>query len=191
MNSHHSLRLPRGFALWFTGMPSSGKTTIARELHRQLDKLDVPDVILDGDEIRPLIAADLDRSNEGRHDSLFRYLKLVDVLIASRVIVIVSVINHSERQRQQTRQAHPEGAYAEVWVKTPKEECHRRDVKGHYAKAGRGEMEQLVGYDIDYEEPQDFDIIVETQRETVENAAKKIIRYLCEKGFLEEKNKED
>ena len=122
-----SCHLNHGQAIWFTGMPGSGKTTVAIALHALLDEKNVPTVMLDGDLIRPIICEGLGHTAEDRWKSLEKYTQLTTQIINSRVISILAVINHAEKQRAFARKAHPEGRFLGVWINTPVEVCQSRD----------------------------------------------------------------
>jgi len=174
----------RGVALWYTGLPSSGKTTVAIETKAFLETLSLPVVVLDGDVIRPIIAADIDYSPEGRRRSLDRYVQLSKVLIQSRIIVMVVVNNHSQEQREVARRAHPEGQFIEIWVDTPLDLCMQRDVKGLYARAKRGEVTDLVGVTIKYEPPRNPDIVITTDKGSLSEESRSIFSYLKAAGII-------
>ncbi len=174
----------RGVALWYTGLPSSGKTTVAMATKAFLETMSLPVVVLDGDVIRPIIASDIDYSPEGRRRSLDRYVQLSKVLIQSRIIVMVVVNNHSQEQREVARRAHPQGQFIEIWVDTPLDLCMQRDVKGLYARAKRGEVADLVGVTIKYEIPQNPNIVITTDKESITEESKAIFSYLKAAGVI-------
>ncbi len=179
------LKLPRGATLWFTGQPCSGKTTIARELFKQLESCNIPVILLDGDEVRPLIASGISHSTEGRRQSLDRYIGLVTLLLRSRVLTLVAVNQHAQAQREIARAAFMPGRYLELWVDTSIEECMRRDVKGLYAKARAGEIDNLVGFDIDFEPPKTHDLRIATAELSAKQAAKWIVDELATRAVIE------
>ena len=174
----------RGAALWFTGLPSSGKTTIANHSKVYLEFFSLPVVVLDGDVIRPIIAEGVDYSQEGRLHSLHKYIQLTNVLLQAKIIIMVAVNNHCQEQRDIARTSHPIDQFAEIWVDTPLEFCMQRDVKGLYAKAQRNEIRDLVGVSIEYETPQYPDIVIKTKIEAPPEASKKIFSYLKESGII-------
>lgn len=174
----------KSIALWFTGLPSSGKTTIANHAKTYLESFSLPVVVLDGDIVRPIIAGNFDYSLEGRLQSLYKYINLTNVLIQTSIIVMVAVNNHCQEQRDIARTSHPASQFAEIWVDTPLEICIQRDVKGLYEKAQRGEIQDLVGISIEYETPRHPDIVITTQAETPTEASKKLFSYLKETGII-------
>jgi len=180
----HKLDIHIGATLWFTGYPCSGKTTLAKALSAKLETLSVPVILLDGDEVRPIIGADLDYSSKGRGQSLKRYIDLCRILLRARALTIVSVNNHAQTQREQAREAFPPGRFLVVWVDTPLEICKERDVKGLYKAAIDGKVSNVVGIDIIYETPQSHDLRVTTLDYSADEGALTIIQHLQECGIL-------
>ena len=180
----HKLDIHIGATLWLTGYPSSGKTTIATAVLTKLESLSVPVILLDGDEVRPIIAADIDYSSRGRAQSLQRYIDLCRILVRAKALTIVSVNNHAQTQREQAREAFPPGQFFEVWVDTPLDICKQRDVKGLYKAAIEGKVSNVVGVDIAYEPPQSHDLRVPTLHYSADEGAMKIIQHLIECGIL-------
>ncbi len=180
----HKLDINIGATLWFTGYPCSGKTTLATALSARLESLSVPVILLDGDEVRPIIGADLDYSSSGRGQSLQRYIDLCRILIRARALTIVAVNNHAQGQREQAREAFPPGRFFEVWVDTPLDICKERDVKGLYKAAMDGNVSNVVGVDIAYEPPQRNDLRVPTLDYSADDGALTIIQLLLECGIL-------
>ena len=174
----------KSMALWFTGLPSSGKTTIARHSKNYLESFLLPVIVLDGDDVRPIIATGIDHSPDGRLQSLYKYIQLMNILIQSKIIVMVAVNNHCQEQRDIARASHPAGQFAEIWVDTHLELCIQRDVKGLYEKAQRNEIQDLVGISIEYETPQHPDIVIRTKSESPTEASKKIFSYLEKSGII-------
>jgi adenylyl-sulfate kinase len=184
MNTKHNLDIYKGATLWFTGYPCSGKTTIAKALCERLESLSVPVILLDGDEVRPIIGADLDYSSKGRGQSLQRYIDLCRILLRARALTIVSVNNHAQTQREQARAAFPLGRFFEVWVDTPLDICKERDVKGLYKAAIEGKVSNVVGVDIVYESPQSHDLRVTSLDCSADDSALTIIQHLLECRIL-------
>lgn len=180
----HKLYIKIGTTLWFTGYPCSGKTTLATALCTRLESLSVPVILLDGDEVRPIIGADLDYSSKGRGQSLQRYIDLCRILLRARALTIVAVNNHSQGQREQARKAFPPDRFFEVWVDTPLDICKERDVKGLYKAAIEGKVSNVVGIDIAYETPQSHDLRVTTLDCSAEEGALAIIQHLLERRIL-------
>ena len=167
--------------VWFTGLPCSGKTTIAREVMKRLeDKYDVE--LLDGDTVRDYIR-NKDFSREGRNKHL-RYIALMARLLSKRgVIVLCSFVSPYRENRDFARKINDN--FVEVYVKAPLEVCIERDVKGMYKKALNGEIKSFTGIDDPYEEPDDPELVIETDKETLEESTNKVLNKLRELGYID------
>jgi adenylylsulfate kinase len=159
--------------IWLTGLPGAGKTTIAYKVKELLAAQGVESEILDGDEIRKKISADLGFSPEDRATHNRRVIDMAKRLSEDRV-VLVSLISPYRSVRNLARETLSP-RFAEVYVKCPLEVCMERDPKGLYAKAVRGEVKNLTGYSDVYEDPSEPELIVHTDRETVEESAGKVL----------------
>ena len=170
-----------GVTVWFTGLPCSGKTTIAREVMKRLeDKYDVE--LLDGDTVRDYIR-NRDFSREGRNKHL-RYIALMARLLSKRgVIVLCSFVSPYRENRDFARKINDN--FVEVYVKAPLEVCIERDVKGMYKKALNGEIKGFTGIDDPYEEPDDPELVIETDKETLEESTNKVLNKLRELGYID------
>lgn len=174
-----------GATVWLTGLPSAGKTTIARELAARLTAAGRRVEVLDGDEIREFLSAGLGFSREDRHTNVQRIGFVAELLASHGVLVLVPVIAPYADSREAVRkrhQAHGTG-YLEVHVATPVEVCSVRDVKGLYARQAAGELTGLTGVDDPYEPPADPDLRIQTQGRTVEESAAAVYALLAEKGL--------
>ncbi|MGL4668337.1 MAG: adenylyl-sulfate kinase [Saezia sp.] len=141
--------------LWLTGLPASGKTTLANSLCQTLRKNGKQAVVLDGDELRKGLSADLRFSEADRNEHVRRVGALACVLGAQGVYAVVSLISPYRAVRDAVRQEHEKQnlAFTEIFVDTPLEECIKRDPKGLYAKALAGELQNMTGIDAPYEAP--------------------------------------
>jgi adenylylsulfate kinase len=153
-----------GATLWFTGLPSSGKSTIAYALARQLRAEGRRVQVLDGDEVRPRLSAELGFSREHRDINVRRIGWVARLLATHGVVVLVPVIAPYAEARQVVRDDHAAAGvpYAEVHVATSLEVAEARDVKGLYAKARRGEIQSLTGIDDPYEQPRTAELVLDT-----------------------------
>ncbi len=138
------MKLNKKISIWFTGLPSSGKTTTAKKLKKELDKNKIPSIILDGDEIRKIIFNNKNYDKKSRLKSAHNYLKLAKIILRTKIILIVSTNHHTNKQRKFIRKNLKEG-YLEVWMKTPLKICKKRDSKKLYSKYNRGKLKNLVG----------------------------------------------
>jgi len=171
-----------GCVVWFTGLPCSGKTTIAKKLMEILKEQGRDVELLDGDTVRDYIR-NKDFSKEGRNKHL-RYIALMAKLLAERgVIVLCSFVSPYKENRDFARSICKN--FIEVYVKTPVEVCIKRDVKGMYKKALNGEIKGFTGIDDPYEEPENPEVMVETDKESVEESVQKVLNKLKEFGYIE------
>lgn len=181
-------KVERGFAMWMFGPPAAGKTTISSAVSKYLEGCDVPVVLFDGDITRKIVGEGIGHSQEDRILLTRRYAALTSYLVQSKVIVILAAINHTNAQRHFAREAHPVDQFGLVWVRTPVAICKQRDPKGLYAKAERlladGEPANVVGVDIDFEEPDVFDLAVDTGHVTPEQAGPMVAEFLLGNGVL-------
>lgn len=167
----------QGWTLWLTGLPSSGKTTIAELMKRRLDAEGRPVELLDGDEIRKHFSAGVGFSREDRAAHLQRVAFLCHLLSKHGVVVIASFVSPYRENRDHARRLIGE-RFVEVFVDTPLEECIKRDVKGLYKKALAGEIAQFTGVSDPYEPPPQPEIVVRTLEESAEAAAGRILERL-------------
>lgn len=174
--------LNKGVTLWFTGLPSSGKSTLARMLERQLRKWGVRVELLDGDVVRTHLSKGLGFSKEDRETNVKRIGFVCHLLTRNGVAAIASAVSPYRETRDYNRRMI--GQFVEIFVKTPLEECEKRDVKGLYKKARAGEIQGFTGVDDPYEEPLNPEIVCETSSETPEQSAEKILKRLEALGYL-------
>ncbi|GAA2488506.1 adenylyl-sulfate kinase [Streptomyces sp. NPDC059506] len=175
----------QGATIWLTGLPSAGKTTIARALADRLRGEGHRTEVLDGDEIRTFLSAGLGFSREDRHTNVRRIGFVAELLASNGVKVLVPVIAPYADSREAVRKHHEaEGTpYLEVHVATPLEVCSDRDVKGLYARQAAGEISGLTGVDDPYEVPEAPDGRIATQDLTVEESAAALHALLVERGL--------
>ena len=153
-----------GATLWFTGLPSAGKSTIAHALARQLEAQGRRVQVLDGDEVRPHLSAGLGYTRADRDINVSRIGWVARLLASHGVIVLVPVIAPYAEARKAVRADHAAAAvpFAEVFVSTPLAVAEHRDVKGLYAKARNGEISGMTGVDDPYEEPRSAELVLDT-----------------------------
>ena len=169
--------------LWFTGLPCSGKTTIANKLAEKLKKEGKKVERLDGDVIRKRLSKDLGFSREDRAENIDRISFVSNLLSRNGVIVLASFVSPF-RQRRRLNREEMGKRYIEIFVNCPVEECIKRDVKGMYKKALNGEISGFTGVDDPYERPLNPEIIVNTKEESVEESVEKIYNKLIDLGVL-------
>ena len=173
----------KGFTLWFTGLPSSGKSTLADDLAPKLRKMGMKVERLDGDVVRKTLTRDLGFSKEDRQKNLERVTFVAKLLSRNGVAVLAAFVSPYNDIRHWIRQEH-EGNFILVFVKTPVEVCMERDPRGNYQKALAGKIKDFTGVDDPFEEPDDADIVVDTVRYDVEECNRQIVERLREMGWL-------
>jgi adenylylsulfate kinase len=167
---------PRGVTVWFTGLPSSGKTTLSRHLAGLLSRAGLEVEVLDGDSIRTNLCRGLGFSKEDRDENIRRIGFVAGLLARHGVIVLVSAIAPYRGVREELRKTL--ATFVEVYVHAPLEICESRDVKGHYKKARNGEIKGFTGVDAPYEPPLQPDVECRTDAESVEESAAKVLGFL-------------
>ncbi|MGA5130353.1 adenylyl-sulfate kinase [Streptomyces olivoreticuli] len=174
-----------GATIWLTGLPSAGKTTIAHALAGRLRGEGHRVEVLDGDEIREFLSAELGFSRADRDTNVQRIGFVAQLLAAHGVKVLVPVIAPYADSREAVRKRHQEQGtgYVEVHVATPVDVCSVRDVKGLYAKQAAGEIAGLTGVDDPYEEPADPDLRIRAHEQSVDESAAALHALLSERGL--------
>ena len=167
--------------IWLTGIPSSGKTTLALEIKKHYEKNGLPVDILDGDEIRKTLSKDLGFSPEDRKEHNRRVIFVAQILAKNGVTTIVPLISPYRVTRANARKEIP--TFFEVWVKASVDECIKRDPKGLYKKALDGEIKNLTGLQAPYEEPENPELIIDTEKLSVEESVKAITSKIQDLGY--------
>jgi bifunctional enzyme CysN/CysC len=170
----------RGATVWLTGLPASGKSTIAEELERRLVALGRPAYLLDGENVRHGLSGDLGFSPADRSEHARRVASVARMFADAGVVTIVALVSPAAADRQWARQLHNEAGlkFVEAWVDTPLDECERRDPHGLYARARAGRLRGFTGVDAPYEPPMAADIRLRGAEETVEQSVERLLRAL-------------
>src|SRR5919198_6633835 len=173
----------RGFTLWLTGWPRAGKSTIAGLVAGRLRAKGVNRVeVLDGDLVRDGLCRDLGFSRADCTENIRRIAFVSKLLTRNGVAVIVAAISPYREDRELAREEIQ--SFVEVWCNASVDACAARDYKGLYEKARRGEITNLTGVNDPYEEPDDADLVLDTESETPEQSADRVMAVLSAKGFL-------
>ena len=170
--------------LWFTGLSGSGKSTVANLVEQRLHDMGKHTYILDGDNVRHGLNKDLGFTDADRVENIRRVGETSKLMVDAGLIVLVSFISPFASERRMVRELVGEGEFLEVFISTPLEVCERRDVKGLYAKARRGEIKNFTGIDSTYEPPENAELSIDTSQIAAEAAATEIVSYLDENGYL-------
>ena len=174
----------QGCVLWFTGLSGSGKSTVATALQKELFSQGYRVYILDGDNVRHGLNADLGFSDKDRTENIRRIGELAKLFMDAGVITITSFISPFIEDRNRVRDILPDGKFVETHVKAPLEVCEQRDPKGLYKKARSGAIKDFTGIDSPYEAPESPEIVVETFEHSVEECVEQIVSFLREKKYI-------
>lgn len=174
----------RGMMLWFTGLSGSGKSTVAIALERELHSRGLLCRILDGDNIRSGINNNLGFSAEDRVENIRRIAEVGRLFVDTGIITIAAFISPNNQLREMAAEIIGKDDFVEVFVSTPLEECEKRDVKGLYAKARRGEIKNFTGISTPFEAPEHPDITLDTSKLPVEESVKILLDYVLPKAVL-------
>lgn len=167
--------------IWFTGLSGSGKSTLATELERRLHQRGLLTYILDGDNIRSGLNSDLDFSEDSRRENIRRIAEVARLMTDAGCIVLSAFISPFCRERQLVSDRVGAERYFEVYVDCPLEECEKRDVKGLYAKARRGEISNFTGISSPFEPPKKPSVVVPTHQLSLNEGVDRILNALEEK----------
>jgi len=174
----------RGAVVWFTGLSGSGKSTLANAVDYKLYQERRRSYILDGDNIRHGLNKDLQFSAKDRVENIRRIGEVANLFVDSGQIVLTAFISPFQEDRERTRKLFEEGEFIEVYVKCPLETCEKRDPKGLYQKAREGIIPEFTGISSPYEEPERPELIIETDKLSIEQGADAVINYLKENKIL-------
>lgn len=172
----------KGFCLWFTGLSQSGKTTIANKVSEILKEKGLNIARLDGDTVRQNLSKDLGFSKRDRDENIKRVGSLAKLFTQKGIPVIASFISPYKNQRQELREKIPN--FIEVFVNCPLEICEKRDKRGLYQKAREGKIQNFTGISNPYEKPENPEIELRTDKESIEDCTAKIIKFLIDNKFL-------
>ncbi|MBR6129566.1 MAG: adenylyl-sulfate kinase [Bacteroidaceae bacterium] len=165
----------RGIMIWMTGLSGSGKSTVAIGVERELHKQGILCRILDGDNIRAGINSNLGFSEEDRRENIRRIAEIGKLFVDTGIVTIACFVSPTLELRQMAREIIGEKDFREVYIATPLEECERRDVKGLYARARRGEVKDFTGISAPFEPPAAPDLSLDTSRMTLEEEVKAVV----------------
>ena len=171
----------KGIMIWFTGLSGSGKSTLAIALERELYKQGILCRILDGDNIRSGINNNLGFSEADRTENIRRIAEVSKLFVDCGIVTIAAFISPTHAIRRMASEIIGEDDFLEVYVSTPIEECERRDVKGLYAKARRGEIKEFTGISSPFEAPEHPFISIDTSRQSLADSVKVLLEAVSPK----------
>ncbi|MBR4643766.1 MAG: adenylyl-sulfate kinase [Bacteroidaceae bacterium] len=167
-----------GLMVWFTGLSGSGKSTIAMGVERELHKRGILCRILDGDNIRAGINSNLGFSAEDRMENIRRIAEIGKLFVQTGIVTLACFVSPTNDVRKLARNIIGEDDFKEVFVSTPLEECERRDVKGLYAKARKGEIKDFTGISAPFEAPENPTLEIDTSHLSSEESVKKVVELI-------------
>jgi bifunctional enzyme CysN/CysC len=155
--------------IWFTGLPGSGKSTIANQLEKTLFEVGIRSFVIDGDMVRQTLSSDLGFSIEDRTENVRRVAQLSNLMLEAGMVVLVCLVSPSVSDRASARSLFSNSDFVEVHVDTPLEVCKLRDPKGLYARASADPSNEMTGVGQQYEAPADPDFVLDGTRNILEN----------------------
>ena len=172
----------RSLILWFTGLSGAGKSTLANALEKRLHEQGCATIVLDGDNVRHGLCGDLNFSDSDRIENIRRIGEMAKLFIDSGVIALTAFISPFRSDRRRVRDLVGEDDFIEIYCRCSLETCEQRDVKGMYKKARRGEISDFTGISSPYEEPEQAEIVVDTDSHSIEECVNQIIARLDSLG---------
>jgi adenylylsulfate kinase len=173
-----------GAVLWFTGLSSSGKSTLACAVEAMLFERGIHTYVLDGDNIRHGLNKNLGFSPADRTENIRRIGEVAHLFADAGVIALTAFISPYLADRDSARKMNPPGKFVEIYCKCPIEVCESRDPKGLYKKARAGQLKEFTGIDAPYEVPTEPEIVVDTSRDSLEKCAAKVLGHLEANGLI-------
>uniref|UniRef100_A0A486XMC1 Adenylyl-sulfate kinase n=1 Tax=Rheinheimera sp. BAL341 TaxID=1708203 RepID=A0A486XMC1_9GAMM len=170
--------------IWFTGLSGSGKSTVANALEQALAAQGKHTYLLDGDNVRHGLCADLGFSAEDRTENLRRVGAVAGLMVDAGLLVLSAFISPYRNQRELVKSFIPEGKFVEVHIATPLEVCEQRDVKGLYKKARAGQISHFTGISDPYEAPEAADLVLDTSVTSLEDSVQQLLVLLKQKQII-------
>lgn len=174
----------KGVVLWFTGLSGSGKSTIANEVAYKLHNMGKLTYVLDGDNIRHGLNKDLGFSPEDRNENIRRISEVANLFADAGIITITAFISPYKKYRDFCRELVGKDRFIEIYTKASLETCEKRDTKGLYKKAREGLIKDFTGINAPYEEPENPDLLIDTDKETIDESVENVLEKLKESGYL-------
>lgn len=177
-NGHKSV------VLWFTGLSGAGKSTVAHAVEEALHQQGRHTFVFDGDNVRHGLCSDLSFSEEARKENIRRVGEMAKLFVEAGVIGLTAFISPYRSDRQKVRELVAPGDFIEIYCRCALEVCERRDVKGLYKRARRGEIKEFTGISSPYEEPLNPELAIDTGGSSVEACVEQVVEYLSRNGYL-------
>ena len=170
--------------IWFTGLSASGKSTIAHYVEEKLFERGIRIYVLDGDNVRHGLNSNLGFSPEDRKENLRRIVELSKLFVDAGILVLAAFISPYKKDREYIRNRFEGDNFLEIYVRCSVEECEKRDPKGQYKKAREGIIKNYTGISAPYEEPDNPDLIIETEKIDLETSVQKVLELLDKRDFI-------
>ncbi|MEX0726246.1 MAG: adenylyl-sulfate kinase [Planctomycetaceae bacterium] len=181
---HWQLNGHKGVVLWFTGLSGSGKSTVANTVDHQLHALKKHSYVLDGDNVRMGLNKNLGFSAEDRTENIRRIGEVAKLFVDAGHVVSTAFISPYRADRDKVREILQPGEFVEIYVKATVETCETRDPKGLYKKARAGEIKEFTGISAPYEEPNNAELVLDSDSKDIDTLASEVIDFLKSKGYL-------
>ena len=178
LNGHKSA------VIWFTGLSGSGKSTLAHSVEEELHKSSFRTFVLDGDNVRHGLSSNLTFNDNDRKENIRRIGEAAKLMMEAGVIAMTAFISPFKKDRNLVRQLLSQGDFIEIYCKSSLETCESRDVKGLYKRARAGEIKNYTGIDSPYEAPENPELVVNTESESLEESIAKVIDFLKSKEII-------
>jgi len=178
LNDHKSV------VIWFTGLSGSGKSTLAHAVEEELYKQGCRTFVLDGDNVRHGLSSNLSFSDDDRKENIRRIGEAAKLMMEAGVIALTAFISPFSEDRDNVRKLLPHGDLIEIYCKASLETCESRDVKGLYKRARAGEIKNYTGIDSPYEAPENPELIINTEGESLEESVSRVINFLKSKEII-------
>ena len=175
----------RGAVLWFTGLPSAGKSTVAHALEERLHQMGCRTLVLDGDNVRHGLCGDLGFTAADREENIRRIGEVAKLFVEAGTIVLTAFVSPYRADRERARGVVQHGDFLEVWCRCPVDVCEQRDPKGHYKRAKAGEIKGFTGVSAPYEEPRDPELVLDTAKLTLDESVDRLLALLAERGVID------
>lgn len=179
----------RSAVVWFTGLSGSGKSTLAHTVEEALHRMGCRTYVFDGDNVRHGLCSDLGFSVPDRSENIRRISEMTRLFIDAGVIALTAFISPLARDRERVRHRIGSEDFIEIYCRCPLEVCERRDTKGMYARARKGEIPEFTGISAPYEPPVNPDLVLETDTTPLEECAETVIRLLVQKRVVEDRGR--
>ena len=170
--------------LWFTGLSSAGKSTLAHAVEERLHQAECLTFVFDGDNVRHGLCSDLGFSAADRNENIRRVGEMTKLFLEAGVIALTAFISPFREERERVRSLVPHGDFLEIYCHCPLEICERRDGKGLYKRARAGEIKDFTGISSPYEEPETPELVVDTGRLSLEESVTAVLGFLRERGII-------